>query len=645
MNQFHKRKITKKYFSFNNSKYHKKSPININNTSKETVYKLNLKNDDLENINNEFIKLKTSINKKDSNKEINPNELYASMEKVKTFLPDIGNFLETAKNEKIEKIIYQRLKNQEIENILKKKIKEIVVEKGILNIKMNEYIVDLHKKENEIAEKLVSINALEEKYLNLTFNKLNSNLDKSFELDNKKPSHELEKNKNEENLNKIDIINLKSKGSIKFQDLKLKLKDLKNEKKQILKIINDLECKKEILRIKKYNLTQELYVHYLELLENGKDTRSEGLSWVIKEIFLLNKKVLLSYLPKFLDHFGKVFLFNQAKNKLELEEINLKIKSIKQELLYKGFLNDSNNNDFMRIENIDNLNKSETENSITYNNNISKDNSEYENKKVKSFILMGNKNNFDNNSNLRTMFNNNKKLDIKMNKSLQNKKKYNIRNISTTNYHNFLEKYNTTNICLNDSGNSNVKIFKEHNDFKNCGTAYSTAYSTKYNNLNSKSKEKEDLYSSYNNIPKVIKLNDLIKYINKKKSESTKRNNNIGDLIEQFQKLIKKQKELKKKLEEMKKNEMDRIFNEYLRNNYYQKYKVEKNVVLSALIGEDNINGELNKQVKRAKKYFEDAKSYSLGHKRLNKKVYRFDKDNQVRLKSIIGDTFIGGLY
>ena len=204
------------------------------------MYKLNLKNDDLEK-NNEFIKLKTSINKKDSNKEINPNELYASMEKVKTFLPDIGNFLETAKNEKIEKIIYQRLKNQEIENILKKKIKEIVVEKGILNIKMNEYIVDLHKKENEIAEKLVSINALEEKYLNLTFNKLNSNLDKSFELDNKKPSHELEKNKNEENLNKIDIINLKSKGSIKFQDLKLKLKDLKNEKKQILKIINDLQ--------------------------------------------------------------------------------------------------------------------------------------------------------------------------------------------------------------------------------------------------------------------------------------------------------------------------------------------------------------------------------------------------------------------
>ena len=95
----------------------------------------------------------------------------------------------------------------------------------------------------------------------------------------------------------------------------------------------------------------------------------------------------------------------------------------------------------------------------------------------------------------------------------------------------------------------------------------------------------------------------------------------------------------------MKKKEMDRIFNEYLRNNYYQKYKVEKNVVLSALIGEDNIKGELNKQVKRAKKYFEDAKSYSLGHKRLNKKVYRFDKDNQVRLKSIIGDTFIGGLY
>ena len=39
---------------------------------------------------------------------------------------------------------------------------------------------------------------------------------------------------------------------------------------------------------------------------------------------------------------------------------------------------------------------------------------------------------------------------------------------------------------------------------------------------------------------------------------------------------------------------MDRIFEEYLRNDYFQRFKVEKNVVLSALIGEDNILLKLN---------------------------------------------------
>ena len=37
--------------------------------------------------------------------------------------------------------------------------------------------------------------------------------------------------------------------------------------------------------------------------------------------------------------------------------------------------------------------------------------------------------------------------------------------------------------------------------------------------------------------------------------------------------------------------------------------KVEKNVVLSALIGEDNILPELNKQMRQARKYFDSLKA------------------------------------
>ena len=53
----------------------------------------------------------------------------STFEKVKTFFPNIRNLLETAKNEKIDTIIYQRLKNQELENVLKKKINSLDSEK------------------------------------------------------------------------------------------------------------------------------------------------------------------------------------------------------------------------------------------------------------------------------------------------------------------------------------------------------------------------------------------------------------------------------------------------------------------------------------------------------------------------------------
>ena len=55
----------------------------------------------------------------------------------------------------------------------------------------------------------------------------------------------------------------------------------------------------------------------------------------------------------------------------------------------------------------------------------------------------------------------------------------------------------------------------------------------------------------------------------------------------------------------MKTNEMTRIFKEFQRNDYENKFSVDKITVISALIGEDNLNSELVKQSKREKKYLE----------------------------------------
>ena len=81
-------------------------------------------------------------------------------------------------------------------------------------------------------------------------------------------------------------------------------KHVKNEKLKLIKqkkskYINELSSVKN-----------ELLVHYHRLLNEGKDTRNEGLIWIIKAIWGLGFNVLLSYLPKYLDEDCILYLFN-----------------------------------------------------------------------------------------------------------------------------------------------------------------------------------------------------------------------------------------------------------------------------------------------------------------------------------------------
>ena len=112
--------------------------------------------------------------------------------------------------------------------------------------------------------------------------------------------------------------------------------------------------------------------------------------------------------------------------------------------------------------------------------------------------------------------------------------------------------------------------------------------------------------SNSNLIPPVLKLKDVQEII--KNSEIHISPSQMEILIK-YLSLNAKRKDIKKIQHKLRKNEMDRIFEEYLRNDYYQRFKVEKNVVLSALIGEDNILPELNKQMRQARKYFDSLKA------------------------------------
>ena len=83
---------------------------------------------------------------------------------------------------------------------------------------------------------------------------------------------------------------------------------------------------------------------------------------------------------------------------------------------------------------------------------------------------------------------------------------------------------------------------------------------------------------------------------------------------------------LRKKKENMKLNEMTRIFKEFQRNDYAQRFNIDKISVISALIGEDNVNSELIKQAKREKKYIEEIMKG-----RMHKKITSSEKSFSVK--------------
>ena len=56
----------------------------------------------------------------------------------------------------------------------------------------------------------------------------------------------------------------------------------------------------------------------------------------------------------------------------------------------------------------------------------------------------------------------------------------------------------------------------------------------------------------------------------------------------------------------LKKTEINRIFKEFIENDYQNKYHVSVDVVLAALLGEHNKNVEINKFAKFKREYFDE---------------------------------------
>lgn len=87
-----------------------------------------------------------------------------------------------------------------------------------------------------------------------------------------------------------------------IQDLQA---NLKSQEEEHLFIKDKLTKMKE----QRNEIKNILLVHYHKLLAEGRDTRKEGLIWIIKKIWALGSKVVVSYIPNFLDDKSIQYIF------------------------------------------------------------------------------------------------------------------------------------------------------------------------------------------------------------------------------------------------------------------------------------------------------------------------------------------------
>ena len=522
---------------FQNEDVESKSSLNswkkFYNPGREEVLKLNLYSPEKKKKKEETIQIKKS-------EGVDMIKLHNSIDRVKKFLPGIMNILsKSSKQEHAEKILYKRLENIEYENNLKTEIsnynkqiqscKLIREEKAEELIKLNSEINDIEldinmltdvsrftmiEKERNDLLKEVQINKENLKIMRKNTRKLGGsavnliNTNENFKTisnnnetknednsDPKKRASNMIKTQKNFGTQQLELLFLRASQSRskKIKEYKSKLPPKQNKKKEIILEIKEQNRKIEKLRYQKNIKVDQLYTHYLKILKEGKDTRSEGLAWIIREIYNLGKEIIMSYLPDFIDEMGIRFIFKQAKIGIELHKLNDQIEETKNELNESGFSRITNNKKTIFSENEEKLQ-------------------------------------FDN------------YLQYKIRRD-QNGENFHSKNINLS--------------------NSNL-------------------------------------------IPPVLKLKDVQEII--KNSEIHISPSQMEILIK-YLSLNAKRKDIKKIQHKLRKNEMDRIFEEYLRNDYYQRFKVEKNVVLSALIGEDNILPELNKQMRQARKYFDSLKA------------------------------------
>ena len=263
-----------------------------------------------------------NLNKKISMRNMANNqlekEMHDNLKEIKTKINDL-------QNRKIE--LYKNF------DLKTKQIKDIHFDLDVLKIGKSETTL------NNILD--LNINALstnkKEDSKNMTNSSLGTNPERK-EIKNQKQLLKplFGKNKYEDKIQGLKMLYLaKKENEEKKAENERKLIKLKEENEKISKEVKEIRNELIELKIKENDYEQKLMSHYEGLLYQGRDTRNDGLIWIIKSMWKLGKNVPMQYIPSFLDFRAIEFLFKLANKSIELENNKNLLNKTKKDLTYK----------------------------------------------------------------------------------------------------------------------------------------------------------------------------------------------------------------------------------------------------------------------------------------------------------------------
>ena len=516
----------------------------------------------------------------------------------------------------------KKLENIYKENILEKKREELEIKINKIKSLMKPLSIELAKTLKRIDNYKLELDIIN------NFNFSENNLRKIYLSKVKSNNINLKSNDQSNQGSSLNSSTDKNKSKefdlfIKTEKMKLhnkklivndKLSNFKTKKENILLKYNTCESELQDLKKELNKIKDKLIIHYHKLLFEAKDTRSEGLSWIIRAIWKLKQNVLMSYMPKFLDEKSIEFLFKYSDKLVEIEQIQKNIQEKKNYLKNVG----------KKIEKLSER---------LLKNEDMKEKKFFENEK-------NNKSNKDDDSIIKTPH---KRKRIK---TLRKPSTLVLRNMRRKSLILTESPIKAIKKLISESpkkfnGKKNNKIMEEktisefsEETFKTSLYQTKTSFkdiSTKLNNMKQKHniifQNLEMMLENPNYLDKLtshLSPTNNIRIIDYENMKNIKiediYDSSLVKIFNEHKNLLLKLKEKKAQTEIFVKNELDRIGECFCIEDYSGKYNTDLKTVVGALIGVDNSKLEVFRLQKEQKEYFRTIKNLRTFNL-LNKKV------------------------